>query len=47
VTVDFTAKGPSKVQVVVQHNRLPDPKQAERMKEFWSAALVRLKAQLE
>jgi len=46
VTVNFYAKGPSKVQVVVQHNRLSDPKQAERMKEFWSAALVRLKAQL-
>ena len=47
VTVDFTPKGPSKVQVVVQHNRLTDPKQAERMKEFWSAALGRLKAQLD
>jgi len=46
LTVDFTAKGPSKVQVVVQHNRLPDPKQAERMKVFWSAALTKLKEQL-
>ena len=47
VTVDFVAKGPSKVQVVVQHSRLSDPKRAEQMKEFWSAALVRLKTQLE
>ena len=47
VTVDFVAKGSSKVQVVVQHSRLAAPEQAERMKEFWSAALGRLKAQLE
>jgi len=47
VTVDFAAKGPSKVQVVVQHSKLSTAKQAERMKEFWSAALARLKAQLE
>jgi uncharacterized protein YndB with AHSA1/START domain len=47
VTVDFVAKGHGKVQVVVQHSRLSDPKHAERMKEFWSAALGRLKAHLE
>ena len=47
VTVDFVAKGPGKVQVVVQHSRLSDPKRAEQMKEFWSAALGRLKAELE
>jgi len=47
VSVDFYAKGPLKVQVVVQHSGLSDPKQAEGMKEFWSAALGRLKAQLE
>ena len=47
VSVDFYAKGPRKVQVVVQHSGLSDAKQAERMKEFWTAALVRLKTQLE
>lgn len=46
VSVDFVAKGPGKVQVVITHSGLPDPKQVERMKEFWSAALVRLKADL-
>ncbi len=47
VLVAFIAKGASKVQVVVQHSKLSNPQQAERMKEFWSAALGRLKAQLE
>ncbi|MGH2619591.1 MAG: SRPBCC domain-containing protein [Anaerolineales bacterium] len=47
VSVDFAAKGASKVQVVVTHSGLSDPKQAERMKEFWSAALSKLKTLLE
>lgn len=46
VAVGFYPKGSGRVQVVVQHSGLSDANQAERMKEFWSAALVRLKSRL-
>ena len=36
-------KGSSRTQVVVQHSRLADSAQAERMKAYWREALERLK----
>ena len=36
-------KGSSRTQVVVQHSRLDDSAQAERMKAYWREALERLK----
>lgn len=45
--VGFFEKGPAKCQVAVQLNRLPDAAAADRVKAEWSAALGRLKAQLE
>ena len=40
--VAFNDKGASKTQVVVQHSKLADSDQAERMKEYWRDALERL-----
>jgi uncharacterized protein YndB with AHSA1/START domain len=39
----FTPKGDGKVQVVVQHSKLPDEKSSARMKIYWSKALDRLR----
>jgi hypothetical protein len=43
----FYAKGKAKIQVAVEHSRLPSAKEAARMKAYWSASLARLKALLE
>jgi hypothetical protein len=40
--VRFSAKGPDRTQVAVQHTKLRDPGEAEAMKEFWAEALTRL-----
>ena len=47
VNVDFYAKGGEKSQVAVQHGKLANAKQAERMKAYWAERLERLKAILE
>lgn len=47
VEVNFYPKGNSKSQVVVQHNKLPDTKQVEKMKSYWANSLDRLKEILE
>ncbi|HUG48496.1 MAG TPA: SRPBCC domain-containing protein [Candidatus Limnocylindria bacterium] len=47
VVVDITARGDDKVQVAVQHEKLPDAESAERMKAFWRERLAGLKQLLE
>jgi hypothetical protein len=47
VDVAFYPKGDDRCQVVVQHQKLPDEKTAERMKTYWEEALERLKEMLE
>ncbi len=47
VDVSFYPRGNNKSQVVVQHGKLPDAKQAGRMKSFWGEKLDRLKGMLE
>ena len=47
VDVNFYAKGPEKSQVVVDHKRLASAAEVERTKEYWSAALEKLKELLE
>jgi hypothetical protein len=44
IEIAFYPKGDQKTQVTVQHNRLADAGEAERMKAFWTAALERLGA---
>ncbi|HEY3242213.1 MAG TPA: MmcQ/YjbR family DNA-binding protein [Phycisphaerae bacterium] len=44
IEVMFYPKGEAKAQVVVQHNKLPDAKSAERMKKFWAEKFERLTA---
>jgi hypothetical protein len=39
VMVGFTAKGPAKSQVAIQHARLPDRETATRMKQYWTTRL--------
>lgn len=43
VEVQFVRKSPSKTQVVINHNRLPDKKTADERKAFWGAAADRLR----
>jgi hypothetical protein len=45
--VGFAAKGARKSLVQVQHGKLPGVAAVKRSKAFWTAALARLKAQLE
>jgi uncharacterized protein YndB with AHSA1/START domain len=47
LAVGFSPKGAEKSQVVAQHSKLPDAKAAAKLKEFWSAALDRMKELLE
>lgn len=42
--VNFYPKGDGKSQVTVQHSKLADAKQAEKMKAYWGEQLDRLKA---
>ena len=47
VIVGFDAKGEAKSTVALEHARLVDAEQAERMKAFWRARLTALKSQVE
>ena len=46
VLVGFYAKGDAKCQVALEHDKLADAKEAERMKAYWGEALERLGALL-
>ena len=43
VDVSFTATATDRCQVAVQHSRLADAREAERMKAYWGDKLARLK----
>lgn len=45
--VQFTPRGDTRGVVSVSHERLPDARAVARMKAYWGAALLRLKALLE
>jgi uncharacterized protein YndB with AHSA1/START domain len=47
VVVGFTAKGDAKSVVNLEHTRLPDAAEAERMKAFWRERIGALKEVLE
>jgi uncharacterized protein YndB with AHSA1/START domain len=47
VTVTFDGKGGSKSTVALEHSRLADAEEAERMRAFWRERLAALKAGLE
>ncbi|HEV2813071.1 MAG TPA: hypothetical protein VGW10_07460 [Solirubrobacteraceae bacterium] len=47
VNVTFVAKGEARSTVAVEHARLADAAEAERMKAFWRERLAALKAELE
>ena len=47
VNVVFTAKGEAKSTVALQHERLADAAEAERMKAFWRERVAALKEVLE
>ncbi|MBC8064458.1 MAG: SRPBCC domain-containing protein [Chlorobia bacterium] len=47
VIVEFLPKGEDKTSVVLTHERLPDKKGCEEMKEGWTWALTSLKSYLE
>jgi uncharacterized protein YndB with AHSA1/START domain len=46
VDVMFYVKGDAKMQLTIQHSRLADPAAVQAQKEFWSAAIARLKTLL-
>jgi uncharacterized protein YndB with AHSA1/START domain len=46
VEVRFTAKGPAKSQVAVQHSKLASLKAVTEAKAFWKAAMARLESRL-
>lgn len=43
----FYSKGAARCQVVAQHSKLKNARDAQRMKTYWAEALARLKEQLE
>ncbi|NEE01484.1 DUF4287 domain-containing protein [Phytoactinopolyspora halotolerans] len=47
VSFTFEAEGGAKSRLAVEHERLPDPETAERVKAFWRARLTALKTVLE
>lgn len=47
VIVGFNSKGEAKSVVALEHARLADAKEVERMKAFWRERLTALKSQLE
>ncbi len=47
VNANFYDKGAYKSQVVFQHTKLPNSKEAEKMKEFWRAQVINLKEYFE
>ncbi|HKO41810.1 MAG TPA: hypothetical protein VJU84_00850 [Pyrinomonadaceae bacterium] len=44
---NFYPKGDNKSQIVVQHSKISDAKNAAKLKTYWSAALDRLRQSLE
>ncbi len=46
VEVGFNAKGDGKTQVTVRHSKLPNVREAERMKAYWGEKLEQLRATL-
>jgi hypothetical protein len=47
VIVGFAAQGKAKSTVALEHERLPDAEEAQRMKAFWRERLGALRSQLE
>jgi hypothetical protein len=47
IHLTFDAKGADRSAVTVDHRRLPDAAEADRMKAFWRERLAALKSQLE
>lgn len=47
LSVDLYPRGDSKSQIVVQHMKIPEAETAAGLKEYWAAALERLKTSLE
>ena len=47
VVVGFTAKGPGRSVVALEHGKLPDAAAVTEQKAYWGSALDRLKAMLE
>jgi hypothetical protein len=47
VIVGITARDNQRSQIAVQHEKLPNPEQAEAMKRFWRDAVERLRLILE
>ena len=47
VNVGFDAKDEGKSTVALEHERLPDAGEAERMKAYWRERVAALKAELE
>jgi hypothetical protein len=47
VNVTFLGKGPGKSTVALEHRRLADAAEADRMKGYWRERLVSLKHALE
>ncbi len=47
VHVTFTAKGETKSTAALQHARLADAQEAERMKAYWRERIASLKEELE
>jgi uncharacterized protein YndB with AHSA1/START domain len=47
VIVGFEAKGEAKSTVALEHERLPDAGEAERMKAYWRERVAALKEELE
>jgi hypothetical protein len=47
VAAGFTAKGPEKSQVALEHSRLPNAGEADTMKGYWRDRVATLKEQLE
>jgi hypothetical protein len=47
VHVGFEAAGDGKSRLALEHVRLPDAEEADRMKAYWRAALAELKSTLE
>jgi pimeloyl-ACP methyl ester carboxylesterase len=47
LVVAFTAQGEAKSTAALEHERLPDTEEAERMKAFWRERMNALQAQLE
>jgi hypothetical protein len=47
VHLTFLAKGPDRSTVALEHRRLPDAAEADRMKTYWRRRVAELKDMLE